>query len=385
MPLLFDRLFHAVALGHFAVDFLNGNRAVLLAFLSVPLGLTNSAIGLFSTIYVVSGSLTQPIFGWLTDRFGPRWILAGGILWIAVFYGIAMVVQGYAALWLLLLGSFGSAAFHPAGTMQATLSGQSRNSGRETESAAYFFVFGQLGLFFGPITAGPLLENFGLPGLLPMAVLAVLIGLMAMQRLKFALVESGDRSAVEAQNPGNRVSSRAALVAFIALAAFQSWSQQNMITFVPKYLLDLGKSASVYGFVAALFMGGSAIGTLIGGALADRFGKRKVAMIGLSLASVPLLVIAMIGWSPWLYFLIPLAGALTGATHSIIVVLAQRMIPSGMALASGLILGFMFTSGALGTLFSGFIADIWGFAFLFQFTAGIVLAAAGLAFWLQRT
>lgn len=108
-------------------------------------------------------------------------------------------------------------------------------------------------------------------------------------------------------------------------------------------------------------------------------------MVGLALASIPLVIVSLIGWSPWLYVLIPLAGALTGATHSIIVVLAQRMIPSGMALASGLILGFMFTSGALGTLLSGYNADIRGFAFLFQFTAGLVLTAFCLAYWLQRS
>ena len=173
-------------------------------------------------------------------------------------------------------------------------------------------------------------------------------------------------------------------MAFALLAAFQAWSQQNMITFVPKYLSDLGQSASTYGVIAALFMGGSALGNAVGGSLADTYGKRRVASVALVSASIPLYLVAVVGWSPWLYLLVPLSGALTGATHSIIVVLAQRMIPNRMATASGLILGFMFSSGAVGTFLSGFLADAWGLIPVFYLTAGIALAAGFLAMLLRE-
>jgi MFS transporter, FSR family, fosmidomycin resistance protein len=71
--------------------------------------------------------------------------------------------------------------------------------------------------------------------------------------------------------------------------------------------------------------------------------------------------------------------------HSILVVLAQRQVPGGMALASGLILGFMFSSGALGTLFSGFLADIWGLTLVFHLNGLIALTAAILALTLEKT
>ena len=84
MPLLFDSLFSSIALGHLAVDLLNGSRSVLLAYLSGPLGLTNANIALISTLYVWVASMSQPFFGWLTDRFGPRWLATGGLLWFGV-------------------------------------------------------------------------------------------------------------------------------------------------------------------------------------------------------------------------------------------------------------------------------------------------------------
>ena len=80
MTLLLDALYSSVALGHFAVDLLNGQRAVLLTYLSGKLGLSNTLLGLFSTIYVICGALFQPVFGFIADRIGVRWVVVGGLL-----------------------------------------------------------------------------------------------------------------------------------------------------------------------------------------------------------------------------------------------------------------------------------------------------------------
>ena len=389
MTLLLDALFSSVALSHLVVDVLNGQRAVLLAYLSGPLGLSNTTLGLISTIYVVSAALLQPVFGFLTDRIGPRWVVAGGVLWMAVFFSMAVATPGQLALVLLILASLGSGAFHPAGTMQATLRGRNHMAGQETTATAYFFVFGQMGLFFGPIMGGPLLEHFGPVGLLSLSLFAFPVGLNAAWQLRYTvpafLADRMDGN--PGSDPGSLVRNRPALfslLAFATMAAFQSWVQQNMITFVPKYLSDLGQPASIYGLVVALFMGGYALGNILGGNMADRFGKRRVAAIALISASVPLYLVPMAGLSAWLYLLIPLAGMLTGSTHSIIVVLAQRIIPGGMAMASGLILGFMFSSGSLGTLLTGHLADVAGFVPVFHLNAAIAFTAALMALTLQR-
>ena len=84
------------------------------------------------------------------------------------------------------------------------------------------------------------------------------------------------------------------------------------------------------------------------------------------------------------YHFIPLAGAFTGAVHSIMVVLAQRIIPGGMALASGLILGFIFSSGALGLVYTGHLAELYGFPYVLTMTTGMVLIASPLALFLKE-
>jgi len=379
MRSLFNKTFVAVGLGHFMVDIFNGQRSLIFAFLSVPLALSNTVLGFYNTAYVLLGSLMQPIFGYLTDRVGPRWVLAGGVFWLAGFFTAGILTPGIAGMWLLVLGSLGSGAFHPAGAMLATLAGRDHLSSRETTASSIFFVFGQSGLFLGPLLAGQILDNIGLKGIVIFTFAALPIGFYALLTLKGVKPVDHKEKAKEGNRktlakPAGRV-----LLAFAVMVAFQSWAQQNMMTYLPKYMLDLGQSPTSSGIITSLFMAGSAVGLLAGGNLADKYGKRKIASIGLSMAVVPFFIISWIGWSPWLYLLIPLSGAFTGVTHTIAVVLAQKYIPSGMALASGLILGYIFSSGALGALLSGYLADLWGFSAVFQITGGIVLIAAILA------
>lgn len=377
MPLLLDSLFSSIALGHLMVDLLNGSRPVLLAYLSEPLGLTNANIAVISTLYVATASITQPIFGWLSDRFGPRWLAAGGLLWMMAFFMLAMFLSGTDALVFLVIASLGSAALHPAGAMQATVRGRTHYAGRETTAASFFFMFGQVGLFMGPIITGPLLDRFGLPGLLIPAGVCLPVALNAGWQLRHTRPAHASEKLNAA---GNIQHGLWFIITLTIIAVLQAWAQQNMVTFIPKYLSDLGQTPAVYGLIAGLFMGGSALGNVLGGHLADRFGKRRIAGLMLALASIPLFSISLVGWSPWLFLLVPLSGLLTGSVHSIIVVIAQSVIRGGMALASGLTLGIMFTAGAFGTLLSGPLADAWGFPLVFRMTAGLVLVAS-LATW----
>lgn len=386
MAILTNAVLLSSLLGHLAVDLLNGQRSVLFTYLSVPLELSITELGIYSTAYIVAAALIQPLFGYLADRVGSRWVMAGGLLWMGVFYSAGILTPGISGLVLLVVAGLGSGVFHPAGTMQATLIGRTVFKGRETTSASYFFLFGQLGLFAGPMLSGLILEYVGVQGILGICLLmfptAVFAALSGRKSLDTSPSQHGN---VPELSPKPTRLLSWGFGALAVLAAFQAWAQQNMVTYLPKHLDLLGKTPAEYGFLAALFMGGSAIGNVLGGNLADTFGKRKIASIALGLASLPISMIALVGWSEWLYLLVPLAGSLTGATHSIIVVLAQRLIPSGMGLASGLILGFMFSAGALGAMLSGYIADLWSFPLMFGLTAGLVLAAAGLARTLPKT
>jgi FSR family fosmidomycin resistance protein-like MFS transporter len=377
MSLILDSLFSSVAFSHFVVDTFNSSRPVLLTYL----GLSESHIAIFSTIYIWTSALTQPFFGWLSDRTGPRWLAAGGVLWMTVFYSAALLIPGNAGLACLIIAALGSSAFHPVGAVQATLRGRDLLKGRETTSTSIFFTAGQLGHFIGPIITGLLLTRYKLPGMFIIPIVSVPIAFSVMYQLR----ANHPHPKPTKTHQSNRMQVNLMFIVVLALVAtMQSWAQANMVNLIPKYIKDLGQGAAVYGSMAGLFMGGSALGNILGGYFGDRYQKRYVAAAVLFLAAIPIYIASLIGWSWWLFILIPLAGAFTGAVHSIMVVLSQRIIPGGMALASGLALGFIFSSGALGLLFTGHIAEVYGFPFVLSMTTGMVLVASPLALLLKE-
>lgn len=378
MSLLLNSLFSTVALSHLMVDVFNSARPILLTYL----GLSETNIAIISTIYIWAGALAQPFFGWISDRVGPRWMAAGGVLWMTIFFTGAVFVTGTGGLVCLIIAALGSSAFHPVATVQATLQGRALLQGRDTTSTSLFFMAGQIGHFLGPILTGLILAQLGLHWLLILSIISIPIGFS----LAYQLRHNHPHPKPKHDDGKIRLQTSIGFIVLLgSVATLQSWAQSNMIAFVPKYIKDLGQSAVIYGSIAALFMGGSALGNVIGGHLGDKYSKRKVAATALFLAAFPMFIVSQIGWSPWLYVLIPLSGACTGAVHSIMVVLAQRAISGGMALATGLILGFIFSAGALGLLITGPLAEKFGFPTVLVMTTGLVLLASPLAWGLRES
>jgi FSR family fosmidomycin resistance protein-like MFS transporter len=291
-------------------------------------------------------------------------------------FSLALLVPGRASLTLLILAALGSGAFHPAGTTEATLRGRLRFAGREATAASYFFLFGQMGLSIGPVLGGLLLDHVGVRGLLAFLPLGVGAGVWTWTRWSVAPCEkAGD---VVHGQAGRRLR-RGALGAFILLTALRSWSQANLVAFFPKYYSDLGFSPGMFGLVSGLLMGGSAAGNLLGGWLGDRTSQRGVILAAMVAAAVPLSALPLLGPTGWAYPVAFLCGFLTGMPHSILVVIAQGMLPRRMATASGLVLGFTFASGSFGTLLSGLQADLVGFDAMFLTTAAVALLAGALS------
>ncbi len=371
MSLIKDRGFRAVVAAHLGVDLINSQNTVLLAFLSVPLGLSNSIVGLVSTLYRLMGSVSQPVFGGLADRFGTRWVVGGGVLWLAGFFSAAMLTHGTLSLVLLVIAAGGSAAFHPAGVMEATLSGQAAGARLETTATSFFFLFGQTGLSVGPAIGGLLLDHLGPQGLLLLLIFALPAGGYAT-----TLVNGG--------SPPTHTKSRAQptkvvrpalwiLVAFGGLAVIRMWVQFNFAVYLPKYYADLGYDPTIYGLIAGLFMAGVAVANVTGGWLGDRHRRWPLVVGSLVLSVIPIGLFPWLGPTEWTYVLTPLAGALIGMSHSLVIVHAQKLMPSRMGTASGLALGLTFASGSLGALVSGVQADHFGFTAMFLTTAGLAL------------
>lgn len=374
MSILLDPTFLVVAFGHLIVDIINGQRSVLLTYWSTEMGFSNATLALIATVAVWVTAPSQVVFGWLTDRYGKsRLMVAGGILWICAFTAAALFLPVSLAIPCIILASFGSATFHPAGAAAATLLGKIHLEGRETTAASFFFLFGSTGAFLGPIIGGALLASYGPPGLIYLVLVALPIGLAALWRLG-KNANNAPKTSVAPRKP-QLIVSISYLVSLGAITLCESWVLQNMNTFIPKYLSDQGLSAATYGLVAGLLMGGAALGNVVGAFMADRIGKQRVVLIMFFASSIPILLLSFVKLSLLFYGLVVLGGFLIGAVDTVLIVLAQQCIEGGAALASGLILAFMFCSGSLGSLLSGFTIDRWGYPFLFE--SMTVLAVIG--------
>lgn len=377
MNIFNDKRFNSVALGHLYVDTVNGQRSVLLAYISGILGLSNSVLGLFSTLYVISASLVQPVFGYLADKVGSRNIVAGGVIWMATFFSLSILTRGYLSIVLLIIASIGSGVFHPAGTNQATIEGKRFLSGKETTALSIFVLFGGAGGFIGPLVSGGLLSSLGQTGLIILGIVGIPVGLYALKILpsnnKNNTIE-GNTTVVEPHENRKKVAIYGLMIiAFIA--TIQAWTSNTLITFLPKYMSDLGVKASEYGLMVSLYAICTSVGNLVGGSIADHIGKHKVIITCMLLSIAPMYLIASIGYSDWFYLFIPLAGLFIGGGYSSIVILAQDAVPTSPGFATGIVLSFIFTSGALGTMVSGFVADSYGYAQMFYLCAGLSLLA----------
>ena len=404
-----NRLFWAVSLGHMANDMIMSMRSVLLTFMSVyVLPMTGQQIGFAVSAIELTGALSQPLFGRQADKTGGRWLGAGGIAWttILMLTGLAMAsVTGNYILMLvpMALAALGSAAFHPVGSMHAT-DVDPMHAGR---NAALFFMFGQLGLAISPALAGLLLNNahtdlrglFGnaLGGAAPVwiehgTVFPVFImGLFVIPAAIWMVMSLPGRksynvsSAATSHKSIRSVSTRSPetpsprVFALVGLAvAFRSLAHLSTVNFLPYIFQHKGWLPAEYGFITGIFWVASGLAGVWFGNLGDRYDTRRVVLFSLLVAVPPIFLIPDLnGLAAILAAL--LIGASSGS-HSLIVVLAQGLLPGRKGFASGAVLGFIFATGAISNLIVGSLIDSVGPASTFHIIALVTLVTSLL--WL---
>jgi MFS transporter, FSR family, fosmidomycin resistance protein len=402
-----NRLFWAVSLGHAANDMFMSMRAVLFTFISTYiLPMSSAHIGLGISVIELTGALGQPFFGWFADKTGGRWLGALGVAWTMslMLTGLLAVSLG-GSYWLMLipmaLAGLGSAAFHPVGSMHAT----DVDPMRAGRNAAVFFMFGQLGLAIGPTLAGVLLNNahsqlnsaFAAPltpallHLLPEqgSVLPIFVlGLLVIPAVVLMAISLPNQKTYIGKRPGKVESAASKTPAaplpwktfgILALAvALRSPVGLGAVSFMPLVFQLKGWSPAEYGLITSSFWLASGTAGVWFGHLADRFGTRRVIMWSLVLGAPCIFFLP--GLDGLLAFALAIGIGISGGSHSLIVVLAQRLMPGRKGFASGAILGFIFATGALGNLVMGSLIDRFGVGGAYQIAAVVTLT--GSVLWL---
>lgn len=409
MSLPRNKLFWAVSLGHITNDTFMSMRSVLLTFMSAHvLPMSNLQIGQAISLGEFIGAVSQPFFGWLADKTGGRWIGVLGVIWVIGLQLVALLLATFTGNYLLMmipfaLASLGSGAFHPVGVMHA-VQGDAR---RSASAMAYFFLFGQLGLALGPALAGFLLDQtashnnriFSLGPAFSGVMLEhgsvspiFTLGVIAIPSILLMAITIPGMRAYAQQHPRPQKTSADVpapklnipvkpLLILGVMILLRSLAANGSGVFIPRLFQQKGWDAAQYGLITGAFWLASGVTGVLFGHLADRYQRRTIIAVSLLLSAPVFFVLPFIdGISA--FALAIAAGALGGGSHSLIVLQAQEMIPGRKGFASGAIMGFIFATGAVGSLFIGGVSDSIGLSATFQVVAVVTAVASLLGFLL---
>ncbi|MBV8712586.1 MAG: MFS transporter [Solirubrobacterales bacterium] len=366
--------------GHMFTDIAQGSIPALLPFLIVHDHLSYAAASALVLAATISSSIIQPLFGYVSDRLSLPWLMPLG----PALGGLGVALAGLASTYGLtlaavVLSGLGVAAFHPEGSRFANyVSGARRASGM-----SLFSVGGNVGFALGPVLVTPLLLAFGLSGtvfvIVPTGLAALVLGAELPRLIRFRTDLKGGRVQTEQQTEA--WSPFARLAGVIALRSFVYF---GLVTFIPIYYVNVLHASKALGNAAltAMLLGGAA-GTLAGGPLADRFGRRPV-LVG-SMCVIPPLVAAFLLSGPLLGLLFAaLAGAATIATFAVTIVMGQEYLPGRLGVAAGVTIGLSIGLGGAGAPLLGILGDSAGLRAVFETIAVLPLTALALSLTLPR-
>lgn len=402
------RLLLSVCFGHLTNDIFASMTPVLLTFLAAGiLPMSNIQIGLAVSMAQLLGAITQPWFGIRADRAGGRVLGAFGLAFHVGLFTLGVILAAAARnYWLMfipiVLAPIGSGALHPVGALHAAEAVPRRSA----FNMALFFLMGQTGLALGPAIAGILLEwanpdllgqlgrsvgftHFGMQDNLTPIILLSVIALPGVYLMASSIPRSHEHHAEQNKRKSERENGggqKLPLFAFLVLGLIvllRGLGQQGSVAFVPVLFEQKGWDPAAYGTITSSYWIASAVSGLIFGRLADRFDRRMVMMLSM-LFSAPAFFLLPAYEGAFAFFLAIAAGGLSGGAHSLIVVMAQDLIPMRKGFASGAILGFIFATGAIGSLAIGFISDQIGLALTFQIVALMIAVAGALSLLLPR-
>jgi FSR family fosmidomycin resistance protein-like MFS transporter len=387
--LLRNKLFLAVTVGHLVIDIFNSMGSVLVTFLSIPMTLSTAQIGLALSSYALLAAITQPLFGWVADKVGSRWLGPGSLTWTISFMALAIFVAQTTNNFLLFmipftLAALGSGAFHPLATMHSTTAVASQAA----MGTGMFFMFGQSGLAIGPFLGGLILDHIGPAGIYILVVLTLPFLLYMAYAMRHTSIQTAPAASPHRdEKPGEirRKNVRWGAITLLALVAgLRSWAFLGTVNFLPKMFQDMGWSATDQGALVAVYWLASGVTGVVGGSLADRWGRRQVVFVTLLLGSLPIYFLPLNDSWP-AFALAVISGSLLGASHGILIVMAQALLPGRAAFASGLSLGYVFAAGAVAAWVIGSLADVWGLNSIIQAGMVVGLAAALLSLFLPST
>lgn len=377
------RVLLALSFAHLVNDTLQALLPAIYPLLKNSYQLSFTQIGLITLTYQVTGSLLQPVVGYYTDRQPKPYSLPIG-MGITL---LGLVVLSQAASFAMLctaaaMVGVGSSIFHPESSRVARMA----SGGQHGFAQSLFQVGGNFGTSLGPLLAAAIIIPRGQGHILWFTLLA-LVGIVVLARVSGWYSRNLGRLVTQPRAPGDQppvglsrgwvTFALSILVALIFSKYFYLISLTNYYTF---YLMDKFQvsvqGAQVYLFV---FLFAVAAGTIIGGPVGDRIGRKLViwiSILGVAPFSLALPHVGLTGTVVLSVFI----GLILASAFSAILVYAQELVTGNVGLIAGLFFGLAFGAAGIGSALLGRLADHTSIGYVFQVSAYFPLLGLLTAF-----
>jgi FSR family fosmidomycin resistance protein-like MFS transporter len=328
-------------------------------------------IGLLTLTYQLTASLLQPVIGFYTDKHPQPYSLPIGMGF--TLFGLLALSSAFhfaALLGAAALMGVGSAVFHPESSRVARMA----SGGQHGLAQSLFQVGGNTGSATGPLLAAFIVVPRG-QGSVALFCVVALVGMIVLARVgawyqharhQHTAIRASSREAGVALPRRKIVNSLAILGALIFSKYFYLASFVSYYTFylISRFHLPV-RTAQLYLFI---FLGAVAAGTIIGGPVGDRFGRKYVIWVSI-LGVLPFTLMLPHVDLFWTAVLSVIIGLILASAFSAILVYAQELIPGRVGMISGLFFGFAFGMAGLGAAALGRLADATSIAFVYQVCA----------------
>ena len=349
--------------------------------------LSFTQVGLIATVFQLTSSICQPIVGWLTDKYPQPYSLPLGMT--STLLGILLLSCAWnfpVVLLSVALIGFGSAVFHPEASRLVYMAA----GGRFGFAQSFFQTGGNLGSSIGPLLAAIIITPYGRTNIAWFAILVfcAILWMIPLSRWYRRRLKERERPASATQkNNASAMSGTlpkytvlAAIVILLVLVfskGLYTVSFTNYLTFylIEKFHVTVQQSQL---FLFA-FLFATTAGTMIGGPIGDRIGRKWVIWASI-LGPAPFALLLPYMNSLWITCLLSmLIGASMASSFPAILIFAQELMPGKVGTVGGLFFGFSFGSGAIASALLGGLADYNGILFVFYLCSFIPLI--GLIAW----
>lgn len=367
-PILF-----AISFAHLLNDTMQAVIASIYPLLKVDFHLSFAQIGLVTLCYQITASLLQPFVGLYTDKNPkPFSIVAGmgfsliGVLSLAWADSFAFVLIAVS-----LIG-IGSSIFHPESSRIAHLA----SGGKRGFAQSFFQLGGNSGSALGPLLAALIVAPFGQHGIMWFSLAAIMGVMLAIYIGKWYRGSVSKKTAktvpaAHASLSQNKVVF--SLVILLILIFSKYVYLAGMTSYYTFFLMNkFGLTIQESQIQLFIFSSAVAIGTVAGGPIGDRFGRKYVIWISI-LGAAPFTMLLPYANLFWTTILAVCIGLIISSAFSAIVVYAQELVPGKVGLIGGLFFGLSFGMGGLGSALLGNLADHTSIEYVFQLCAFLPL------------